>query len=341
MTNPAPVVYILHGDDEFAVNQFVSGLKAKVEDSGMAVMNITRLDGRTNSFEEIQSAVSAIPFLAERRIVILIHPLSKQNLEDRLRSLLDEVPQSTAFVLVENKPLMDKWQRRRGEFHWLEEWSDANPGRAFIREFTLPRGGAMIRWIMDQAQSKGGSFTPHAAAQLAELVGDNPRLASMEIEKLLAYVNYSRPVEIDDIEVVTVLIPEGDIFAMVDALVTQDGKKAMGMLQRLFETQDPASIFGMVVRQFRLMILARDVMDRGGNPADLIREYKVKTKLHPYLAEKSFQQARHFDKAVLESVYHRLLEIDEAVKTGRVQGDLALDTFVAGFTSQGRVSLSR
>ena len=36
--------------------------------------------------------------------------------------------------------------------------------------------------------------------------------------------------------------------------------------------------------------------------------------------------------ATLESIYRRLLDIDEAIKTSQIPGELALDTLVAALT---------
>jgi DNA polymerase-3 subunit delta len=185
-----------------------------------------------------------------------------------------------------------------------------------------------VRLIQEQAKAAGGQISSQAAALLASLVGDDPRLADQEVRKLLAYVNYSRTVEPDDVEALTADVWQGDIFVLVDALGNQDGRKAQAMLHRLLETQDAPSIFGMVVRQFRLLLLAREVLDQGGRVDDVGRELKV----HHFVAEKVTSQARHFTLPVLEAVYHRLLEMDEAIKTSQMEGDLALDTLVADFT---------
>jgi DNA polymerase-3 subunit delta len=134
----------------------------------------------------------------------------------------------------------------------------------------------------------------------------------------------------EDVEELTVSAIQGDIFVLVDALGNQDGRRAMGMLQRVLEAQDPLSVFGMVVRQFRLLLLAREVLDAGGSERDVARLVKI----HPYVAGKVTAQGRHFSIQTLEVVYHRLLDIDEAVKTGRMDGGLALDTLVAAFTSR-------
>ena len=102
----------------------------------------------------------------------------------------------------------------------------------------------------------------------------------------------------------------------------------MNMLHRLLEQQDPIPIFGMVVRQFRLLLLTREILDSGGNRGEVARRLRVP----PFVADKLVIQSRRFTIPVLEEIYHRLLDVDEAIKTGKVPGDLALDTLVAALT---------
>jgi DNA polymerase III delta subunit len=54
--------------------------------------------------------------------------------------------------------------------------------------------------------------------------------------------------------------------------------------------------------------------------------------VHPFVAEKTTQQAGRFSIESLENIYHRLLNIDEGVKTSQVTLDLALDTLVVELT---------
>lgn len=325
MTTPPPVVYLLHGEDDFAINQFIAALEEKLGDPGMATLNTSRLDGRALSIDELTTAVSALPILAPRRLVVLFRPLitlGSQPGREKFIHILDSTPLSTALVLAEYKSLPGN--------HWLLSWARDAGSRAFIRSFSLRKGPAMSKWIQEQARAAGGSFSPQAAALLASLIGEDTGLAYQETHKLVAYVNYERPVEPEDVEELTVSVIQGDIFVLVDALGNQDGRRALGMLQRVLEMQDPLSVFGMVVRQFRLLLLAREVLDAGGNDRDVAHL----VKLHPYVAGKVTAQGRHFSLQTLEAVYHRLLDIDEAVKTGQMDGALALNTLVAAFTTR-------
>ena len=331
----APTVYILHGDDELAITRYIGELEGKLGDPGTVALNTTRMDGSTYSLNELIGVTAAMPFLAKRRLVVLENfsgRLKDKSEQEAFKAALENVPPSTALVLVERKPLVDEKERRKyNKEHWLEKWAGQAGSRALLKEFTTPRGYAFIRWIQEQAQAAGGEFTQEAAKDLAGLVNENPRQAEQEIHKLLAYVNYRRAVEPDDVQHLTSDSSQGDIFAMVDAMSAQDGRKALQVLHKLLEEGDAREIFPMVVRQFRLMIKAREILDEFGPGVNFTQLMGEK---YSFVADKAVRQASQFSLPVLEAVYRRLLEIDEALKTSQMEGDIALDTLVASFTSQ-------
>lgn len=332
MAEQAPVVYVLNGEDEFAISTFLTTLQGRMGDKATAEMNTTRLEGRSLAMDVLTNAVSAMPFLSPRRLVIVTNPLAKLNsptLREKFTALLEQVPPTTALVLVEYRLLTGERDRREGKLHWLEKWVQQAGDRALIRTFSMPRGGAMIQWIQERAKIMGGQFTSEAAERLADQVGDEPRWLDQEIRKILTYVNYKRPVEADDVDHLTPFSRQGDIFKMVDDLANHKGRDAQGMLHQLLEEQDSILIFGMVVRQFRLLLLAREVLDGGGHESDIIRELKIS----PFVARKLIPQAQHFTQKTLEGLYRRLLELDEAAKTSQIEGDLALDMLVVSLTN--------
>ena len=183
--------------------------------------------------------------------------------------------------------------------------------------------------IQKLSKEAGGQITPQAAQMLATLVGENPRFAQQELNKLFAYVNYKRAVEEEDVQSLTADIGQGDIFELVDAIGNRNGRQALQMLHRLLLEQDAVSIYGKEVRQFRLLLQSREILDGGGLQGDVIRELK----LHPFAGGKLVSQVRHFSMPVLEYIYHRLLGMDVAVKSGEIDPVLALDTLIAGITT--------
>ncbi len=76
MTDNPPVL-ILHGNDEYAISGHIDRLCASLGDSPDAEMNIARFDGRLGlDYATLNNAINAAPFLAPRRVVVLVHPVS-------------------------------------------------------------------------------------------------------------------------------------------------------------------------------------------------------------------------------------------------------------------------
>jgi DNA polymerase-3 subunit delta len=266
-----------------------------------------------------------MPFLARRRLVLLANPSAIYNNPSARKKFLEFIeksPETTRIVLYESV------EPKEAENHWLVKWAGKNDKSIQIKAFMLPRLKEMTGWIINETRNQGGQIDPRAAEMLKDMVGVDTRQAGMEISKLLAYANWTRPVTGQDVEAVCIVTSQQSVFDFVDALANGNGKSAQHLLHRLLESEDGFSLWGMVVRQFRLLIQAREILDGRGNQNDVARALGV----HPFVAEKTTQQATRFSIESLESIYRKLLRIDEEVKTSQVTLELALDTLVVELT---------
>ena len=316
-----PNIFFLHGNDEFAITRKLKDFESDFSDPTTAGMNTTRLEARTMTENDLNNAVNAMPFLAPKRLVLLENPSSKFNnpaTRKKFLEFLEKTPDTAKLViheLIEPKEV---------EKHWLIKWAGKNSSAIKTQAFFLPKQRDMTGWIMNEVKNQGGEMEPAAASKLAEMVGVDTRQAGMEIAKLLAYVNWERAVRTSDVEAVCIVTSQQSVFDFVDALSQGNGKVAQKLLHRLLENEDPFSLWGMVVRQFRLLIQAREILDGRGNKDDVARALGV----HPFVAEKTTGQANRFSIESLENIYRKLLRIDEQVKTSQVTLDLALDTLI-------------
>jgi len=321
VAKPMPNIFFLFGNDEFAIAHKLKDFDTDFTDPTSADMNTARLDARTMTENDLNNAVNAMPFLAKRRLVLLANPSSKYNnasLRKKFLGFIEKAPETTRLVMYESV------EPRDAEKHWLVKWAEKNNKLVQSKAFMLPRLKDMTGWIVNETKQQGGQIEPRAAEMLKEMVGVDTRQAGMEIAKLLAYVNWARQVRAEDVEAVCIVTSQQSVFDFVDALSNGNGKSAQHLLHRLLETEDPFSLWGMVVRQFRLLIQAREILDGRGNKDDVARALGV----HPYVAEKMSGQAAHFSIESLEAIYRRLLKIDEGVKTGQSTLELAMDTLV-------------
>ena len=320
-----PTLFFLYGNDEFAIARKLKEFAADFSDPTSADMNTARLDARSMSENDLNNAVNAMPFLAKRRLVLLQNPSSKYNnptARKKFLEFIEKTPDTTRLVLFESV------EPKEAEKHWLVKWAEKNEKLVQSRAFMMPRLKEMTGWIVNETKTQGGKMEPRAAEMLKDMVGADTRQAAMEIAKLLAYVNWARPVTVEDVEAVCIVTSQQSVFDFVDALANGNGKAAQHLLHRLLESEEEFSLWAMVIRQFRLLIQAREILDHRGNQNDVARALGV----HPFVAEKAAQQASRFSIESLEYIYRQLLKIDEGAKTSQTTLDLALDTLVVELT---------
>ena len=332
MSRSAPTFYVLHGPDEFTCRAQVQAMRAQMGDPGTAALNITVFDGKNATTADVLSAARAIPFLGEKRLVIVEGMLSwltrrgaGKAARDELAALaegLTDLPPWARVVFVENVTLPDS--------NPILKLARTAPG-GFHKTFDPPRNQASAaRWIAEHARSAHGTeITPEAAGALAAVIGDNLRAADSELSKLAAYVGGERPIREEDVALLTPYVAEASIFEMVDALGRRDGATAARLLHRLLDDGEPLPIFGMIIRQVRLLIMAREFLNEGGAP----RQTGSALGVHPFVGEKVAAQAQAFTQEQLEAIYRHLLDTDVAIKTGKVDAELALDLLIAGIAS--------
>ncbi len=354
MNESKPTVYLLHGDDHFGIMNFIDGVVKKMGDPVTAQMNISRLQSGLDSESEIRSACLAIPFLTDRRLVIVMgyeegirkidsdvgrDSISKKRKEGRIQEALEflgSIPQTTALLLV----IEDEWIRERGTWswktlppkHWLLNWVEDNKALTYYHVFALPRGRDMTSWIISQAKKMGGQISPSAAQALANAIGNDTQMAHNELDKLFTYVNKQRAVEVSDVEALTAPIIKESIFELADAVGQRDCRRALDALHELLTESTSEELIGMVIRQFRLLIIIKEAL----GTAMSLTEMTVLIKLPAGIVEKYINQAKGFSLTELTGVYQHLLALDLSNKTGQMQPNLALETFIVSLASQGR-----
>ncbi|MBN2554934.1 MAG: DNA polymerase III subunit delta [Anaerolineales bacterium] len=330
MNNRKPNFYLFYGDDAFAIEEAEETMQSRLGNASISSMNISTFEADSADLNVLQQVCLSMPFLSDRRLIFL-HRVEKlaQNREAReaLLRVIDDLPPSSALVFTEildlsKKDALSKYQKRSS---WLA-WIGANPERGYSRMYLRPRGAQFARWMVKYCISAGGEIGMEAAQLLASMVSEDTQLASLEMDKLIAYTGGKRAINTIDVEMLTPYHGQSDVFAMVDAIGNRQGKEASQRLHRMLEDRDSLFAFSMILRQFRLLTQIRECLDQGLNPSQCMKESQfVLNRLSP--------QARKFTLDELEKIIHQLLEIDLNSKSGRGDLDTALYTLTAVLTA--------
>ncbi len=352
----SPTFYILHGDDSIGRADALARMREAMGEDGD--LNRSEFDGSQTSVPEVLAAVKSLPFLAQKRLVIvhgLLSRLSSRKMPREAKAergagrlelarLIDELPTLPAFsrlVFYEMEPLNESSKLLKAA---------RKLDNGYIREYSAPR--SLVGWLRERAQAYQAEIDPRAAQAISNLLsydkhsqdarskntarrraGRQARslallAADNELHKLICYVDEARAISEADVAALTPYVPEADVFDMVDALANGNGGRALELInQSLHEDpRDPGfGLFMLIVRQFRLLSMTRDHLDRGGAPGEALAKA---LGLHPFAASKLPAQARRFSAAQLDAILKRLQRYDQDMKTGRIEPRLALDLLV-------------
>lgn len=288
-------------------------------------MNTVVLDGHPLSLSGLILHCSTIPFLGQKRMVIVEGLLSrfeskrketKPEGEDwqALADYIDEMPSTTVLILLDGpvsraNPLLKKLT-----------------AKASVEEFPQFKGVRLQHWIQTRINYQGGSISPKATELLSAFSGENLWIVANEIDKLLAYTN-GRRIEERDVQLLTSYSREANVFTMTDALIEKRPAIAIKMLHQLMnEGAAVTYLLFMITNQVRLMIRAKDLVKQRIPAADIAANLGLSPK---YPMDKLLRQSASYEDSRLIEVYQKLLDTDVSIKTGKQKDSLALDLLLA------------
>lgn len=327
------MLYILTGQDDFSLTLALEEIKRELGDKEIVATSTTTLDGRQVTSEQLSTVCETAPFLGGRRLVIIKGLLERFEPRGRSRrqqktarvntrqdesksftGCIEKIPDSTTLVLIEGRI------------------TKSNPlykvlaSKAVVKSFPALRDARLRQWIQRRVTEEGASISSRAVDLLIELVGSNLWVMASEIGKLVLFAS-GRRIEEGDIETLVSYAQQADVFAMVDAIVAFKTEVAERLLERLLQKgAAPAYLLFMLSRQVRMMVRARELRGQGKSRTEIQSKLGLTSE---FALERTLEQANRYSLPLLKEVYRQLLEADLSIKTGRYDGELALNILIA------------
>ncbi len=344
------MITLIHGPAELLRAETLAELAAGIAtDPELAALNTSHLDGRTVTLAELHNAGDTLPFLAERRLVVVEHLLARlaapgkrkskdaapaadegestepepepENLKNQGKALLAYLGQaagSTELVLLEADTASGPGLRRVQEL--------ARDGQARIILCEKPRKNDLPDWIRGRARMRKVKLDPAAIQDLAEFVGDDLRQLDQELLKLADYAP-KRTVTREDVRTLVPATRAASVFEMVDALGLGNGPAAGKLMQHALDMdgEPPLRLLAMIARQYRLLIQVKALQAQGARPPEIARTLNV----GEWTVPRFVSQANRHSFPRLERAMERILAADEAIKTGKLSDREAMDVLLA------------
>lgn len=315
------MITLLHGSDELARSEALASIKATIP-ADLADLNSTTLDGRKLKPDALVAACEAFPFIAEQRLVIvydMLKHLKAGKERDEIRAYLERVPETCQLVLVEREEV----DKRNAIFTFLKKASDK--GGAVVQEFQPREGPALRRWLAERAHALDVTLEDAAAQRLVDYVGGEGRALANELNKLASYVGRGGQITPAVVDRLTQNEQEQKLFGFIDELSQRRRGAALQSLRRLFaDGQAAPYVLFMVARQARLLLNVKELTRQRLRPDEMAKQLGQQ----PFVVRKAAEQARGFSDEELLALHSRLLELDHATKTGRMEPETGLEMLV-------------
>ena len=296
-------------------------------------INTTTLDGPQLTLDQLQSVGETVPFLAERRLVIVNGLLERFEAKSRPRrqaktkrnsnqqdeyklfgTCITQMPDSTVLVLIDG-PI-------KSSNPLLKELS----AKAEVKSFPPLKNDRLQRWIVQRVKQEEGSISAEAVNLLAKLIGSDLWSMASEINKLVLFTS-GRRIEEEDVKQLVSHSQEANVFAMVDAILESRAGVAEQLLQRLLEGgAAPAYLLVMLSRQARMIVRAKELRNQRKTETEIQDKLGLASE---FALRKVLEQADRYPMRQIIEVYHKLLETDLSIKTGQYNGELALNLLIA------------
>jgi DNA polymerase III delta subunit len=212
---------------------------------------------------------------------------------------------------------------------------------------------AVEELIARVAGLRGKRLEPAAHELVLRRAGSDAAVVTSELEKLCLYVGERETVTEDEVREVFRDMAESWIFDFTAALSMRQVGRALPLLRGLLAQGDPPlRLLGMIARELRLLLLARECLDgelraewRAGLPfpafqsrvLPLVGEGTKKAfgNAHPFVLFKRFQEAARLSSPALRAALVEAADLDQRFKTGRGEPSLLLEMFVLDWCGGG------
>ena len=315
------MISVFYGKNDFSIDAEISKIRLTVTPEEVREVNSLSLMENTVTKSEFLSAVLTVPFMANKRVVIVSNLISKLNskkvLDDSEWSDIIEqlklVPDSTDLIFREYD-----FDKRNYLFKKISNLCD-------IRHFPLLRPNELKQWVTDKVNNMGMAIDLKAVNLIVDFIGSDLRTIDSELNKLSLYSDEGLITE-SDVQVMVAYVKDQSIFRLVDLALEGRNSEALKITQILLNYgSSPNMIVRMMQRQLRLLLIASDLRKRNIKTS----EFSQRLSLSGYPLQKTLEMERRFAFSKLLEIYNLILNSDIRVRSGLMTDVTSLDLLIS------------
>lgn len=311
------MLLLLYGKESYRLQKKLEELRKNYQEKYKGEVSLEDIDGLLVSIQDLKDRFFQRSFFSRKKIFFLDNLFFNPPLQEEFLKDIKKFGAGEDLLVVFQKDFSPK-----------KDILAAFKKAGKVQEFKPLKRGELKEWVEKEAQHLGISFFDEALDLLLDDFGNDLWRIANTIKKIAAFKKGSGDNQVGTKEIRNLAKPdlETNLFKTIDALAKKDKKTALRLIrENILKKHKPAAVLGMIIFQFRGLLLAKISQGRGYT----FEEFKSLGILKPFPALKCWRAASNFSPDQLKKIYQKMLEIDLAVKQGRLDQAEGLKMLVA------------
>ena len=333
--------YLFYGKEYYLIENAIKEIKLTLND-GMIDFNLDVIDGKEISLDELISSIETLPFMDDRKIVILkdfeLLKGKKKNFSDEdekyFTEYIENIPETTTLVFIvygdiDKRKLLVKNISKNGVVFDCDKLSDMDLFKWVKKKFESNNV------IIDNSQimyfiNSEGYLDRNSEKTLLDLEN--------EINKISLFVGKENKITNDIIDKLSHKKVENDIFKLIDYIGQKNSSDAIKILNdMLYEGESVFGIFSMISRQFTVIMQVRQLQIQGYSNKSIAERLKI----HPFAVGKAIKQTKNFSDEIIIDILNSILESDFKIKNGLIKDTLSIEILISKYCKREIKNLSK
>lgn len=320
-------VYFLFGDEKFLVKHYTESLVSSVLKNSDKTFNLQSFKGDEFDVDTFFSAVTAVPFLSEKKCVKLVDlDITKisESVLKKLKAVIEAVPQSTVLIIsqVSTEINLKKSSKWSNFLKFINKYGDTC---VFDYLTDLQISKVLISW----AKKRDVLLSTNLAYLIVSYCGNDLLCLKNEVEKLCAFAKPNDEITKEMVDKIVVKDVTANIFALGRYIVNKDADHAFKELDVLISKKEEPTVILSILSLTYLDMYRVLVAKFSGESSDVVAKTFDDYKGKSFRISSAQSNCRRFTLDQVKSSLKLLLEADLKLKSSRIEKKVILDELIA------------
>ena len=313
-------VYFLAGEEPFLLEDSLKRIEKviNIDDLNREVFQATECSGN-----DILNSVETLPFLTDKRIVILKMANKLKNDDFKIITKVIENPVDTScFIIIFPEKIKNSTSKRK-DLIALCEKSDS----CYCVDCKKLYEKDVKSFIQEEFNIRGKNIEPDVIQQIINDTGLDLQNVSNEIEKISLYLGKDKQtVTVEDFVKISGFTKEINIFMLTNAIEEKNLKYSLFIVEQMLKTGESAiGLLSTISGAVRKMLTAKSLMEEKNYTSQDALNY---VRVYSYFQYKYAANLSKYSLVHLKKCLKEILKTDIALKTGKTDDKSAIENLV-------------